>query len=746
MLLGAGAGTSAYASIALKGSDTLEDVTRDVIAACPAIMGDPANPVTYSGGGSGGGENAMIAATPTQQIAPMSRELGTGAISPLTLCSLGVDPGCTTACVVPTDTGCTGAAPTNGKRVACDPSKGAQELLVGLDGIAVVGANQTGGDSVARTAATGDDCGDSIVGGQFVVCSLNVDPGCTVACVAGTDAGCTGAAPANGKYIFTDWRDVLAVTYGGQYHSDASGSTTAALTINESPLAADPRYCQNPAPAAHKVRNPARISCAGTVRQNLVNNWGRLYADAGAGAPGVCRSPSCVRLKHAFRRGDLSGTTDTFVGLVGLIAIPAFTNCVNGNFAGISNAATANPFCNAGEAPMNKGDSDYLDLDPIRRIADSESAALSRQGMEQVAEGYQAPTNPPTTRGNDTRADPPVAATADFAYSTFQNIGFDSTNASFNSFFVANQPGALAARKSLGVVLSIEIPTNYQDDQVAYWSPSPAAGQAPVKCAPGVFAPSNVGAGMVCPDGNPVQPCLLPVDASGTNFNCMTDAPTPAASPLKDSRVYNLWVVTTLGKFVKDNYLNGSISLAANRQNRAVSAFFRLHTNQVTNFGATPKVAQANTGVCKSFESTTQIGCLTKANPCSIGFAGREAVSVDNSNMAFRIGLNSNTNATAALPPSQVNIENLVTGFSTPYSIARKLWVNAYKGLANVTNTNGATTTHELDLLNCLGGAGSFSIVDAKVAGRNFIPVPNTLPDGTPITITRTKTCPATFP
>jgi len=718
LLLGVGAGAQVQAAvtIGLKGSDTLEDVTKDVIAACPALIADTTNQISYVGGGSGGGESAMIAATPTQQIAPMSRALSTtAAIGPLTLCDLNVAPGCTTACSTATDAGCTGTSPTNGKRVACDSSKGAQELLVGLDGIAVVGANQTGGDSVGKTAAAADDCGDSIVGGQTVACTSGVDPGCA----------------ADNLYHFADWRDVLAVVYGGQYHSDAAGGTPA-LTVNESPLAADPRYCQTPAPVAHKVRNPARVNCAGTVRQNLVNSWGKLFADAGAGAPGVCRSGNCVKLKHAFRRGDLSGTTDTFVGLVGLIAIPAQTNCANGNFPGISNAATANPFCNAGEAPMNKGDSDYLDLDPIRRIADSEAAtfAVARQGMEQVSEGYRAPANPPTTRGNDNRTEPPVAVLKDLAYSNFQNIGFDPNNAGFAQF-LTDEAAALAARNSLGLVLTIEIPTNFQDDQVAYWSPSTAAGQAPVKCAPGVFALSNVGNGVICPDGSP-QPCLLPVDAAGTNFNCLTDAPSPAASPLRDSRVYNLWVVSTIGKFVKDNYLNPGLTLSAARQNRAVSGFFRLHTNQVTNFGATPKIAQANTGVCKQFTSTDQIGCLVKANPCSIGFAGREAVTADNTSMGYRIGLNSNTDVTAGLSASQANIESLVTG-GTPYAIARKLWVNSYKGLANVTNTNGATTTHELDLLNCFGASGSTSIVDSKITGRNFIAVPSG--------VTRTVTC-----
>ena len=168
LLVGAATEIRAQAAvtISLKGSDTLEGITKDVIAACPALIADTTNQVTFIGGGSGGGEAAMIAATPTQQIAPMLRELGKVAVGPLTLCSLGVDPGCTVACSTAADAGCTGIAPTNGKRVACDASKGAQELLVGLAAIAIVGANQSGGDSLDKTAAAADDCGDSIVGGQ----------------------------------------------------------------------------------------------------------------------------------------------------------------------------------------------------------------------------------------------------------------------------------------------------------------------------------------------------------------------------------------------------------------------------------------------------------------------------------------------------------------------------------------------------------------------------------------------------
>lgn len=685
LILGAGAASNAMAALALKGSDTLEDVARDVIAACPSAI---TAAVSYVGGGSGGGEAAMIAATPTQQVAPMSRELS-GTTSPV---------------------------------VACDASKGAQELLLGLDGIAIVGANQIaagGGDSLEKTPSTSDDCGDAIVGGKSVACTAGVD-------------GCDGS----GTYTFTDWRDVLAMVYAGQNHA------AGALTVNEGAVS-DPRY--NPAVPAtpHKLRNPVRINCASQVRVNLVNSWGTLFSDVGAASPLTCRTGTCVKLKHAFRRGDLSGTTDTFVGLVGLISIPGFTKTLSPTsvqFPGIDGAATANPFCNAGDGPMNKGDSDYLDLDPIRRIADSESAALARTGLEQVAEGYLAPANPPAVRGNDTRVDPPVGVLTDKAWSNFQNVGVDATIVGGVAGWQAGQAAALAARKGLGLVLTIEIPTNFGDDQAAYWSPSPTPGQAPVKCDPGVFAPSLIGANVICPDGSGPNLCLLPVGSSGTNFNCLSDAPVPASSPVRDTRVYNLMVFNAAGKFVKDNYFNPNLStLTAVRQNRVVSAYFRLHTTQVTNFGGTPTVASNPTGSCKTFSSTNQIGCLVRANPCSIGFAGREAVDAANLSMAFQIGQNGSSVVASALPASQSRIENLVTLAGPAYPISRKLWVNAYVGLANVSNVNGAgVTTNEKDLLDCFGLSGSTTSVDNSMLAHNFIKVPTG--------VSRVKSCPAIFP
>ena len=630
-----GAGAVAHAATVIKGSDTLAEVTNDVIGLC-SLGGT----ITYVGGGSGTGQAAMVAGT--QQLAPMSRELNSPA--------------------------CVGSA---------------SQLLIGLDGISIITSNQLFGDSVSQTPETEDDCSDSINGGT----SLSV-PGCVAA------DGCTTA----GTYTFTDWKDVMAVLYGGQNHTSA------------------PQLISN-------ARNPARIDCASPVRQALVNNWNSIFSDSTLD-PQSCRADSCLRLKHAFRRGDQSGTTDTFVTLVGLVAIPPYTTTTSGltptsnNLPTPDSLATANPFCNAGTALMNKGDSDYLDLDPIRRIADA--GGPPRMGFEQVAQGYAAPSNPPVTQFLEDRTEPPVTVMADYTNSSEPNVLPELTNANA----AANQKAAITSRRGLGVVLVIEIPGNYTDERVAYYSTIPLGGE-PTICTPGKYAPALPDtrhlSQALCPSGRN-QPCLLPVNADTpgvANFNCLTNTAVPALPPLRDGRVHNLLVLDSGGHYVRDNFVNPNLTIPVSNQNRVVSAFFRIHMSQVTNLGAPAPGIN-----CKKFTSTEQIGCLVEASPCSIGFAGRE--SVDNAlNIAMQVN---------GIKVTAQNIANLATNATPVYPLARRLWVNSINGFGTVTGA-------QLSLLQCFEGLTPgvpLGDIDLVLSHRNFVPVP--------AGVTRLKGCPATFP
>ncbi len=679
-LVGIGA-TSANAQVLnLKGSDTLEDITKDAITAAGLNAS-----LVYIGGGSSSGQNALIASPPTQQIAPMSRQLN--------------------------GTACTTLGATIGQE------------LIGLDGLAVVGANQVGGDSDAQSATTADDCNDNITGGVV----LNV-PGCTA------NDGCD----ASSNYTFADWKDVLAMVYGGQNHN------AGALLISG-------------------ARNPVRINCNSIVRRALVDNWGSLF-QTGTG-PQSCRTGTCTKLRHAFRRDDLSGTTDTFVTLVGMAAIPGNTTAADGSPTFLPKpdaAAAANPFCNAGDAKMNKGDSDYLDLDPIRRAVDH--VVTGRVPLEQVAQaglpafgGNNSDANcafagaiPPTDSSSSSVPNLlPSQVIAGSQARLQQELGFPAGgSAALNPF----------TRVCLGLVLPIAMPSNYTT-QDAYFGASGATPPVPCSIDPVTGTPvmvnkilDTVFPGSLCTDGK-TQPCRVPVNNStGTNnFNCYLDTLNPAILPLRDNRGFHLHPVTNAGVYRRDSYVNPAIPVAltngnacvansecgngtctanvctgdtrptipAARQNRVVTAFYRLHFSRSTNLNGSVPTLPAGQG-CQTLSATNQIGCLVKANACSIGFAGREAVDVFSPgpprNFAFQV---------AGVAPSVANVQNLFTGGTPVYPISRGLYVNAVKGFANVTA--GA----EANLLTFFRTPAS---IDPIVTGRNFIQVP--------ASVTRSSGCP----
>jgi cysteine-rich repeat protein len=149
-----GAGTTA----ALKGADTLFDLTSAIIAACPGATGP------YAGGGSAHGESAMLAGA--QQVAPMSRFLDSY------------------ACSGPA------AAPTQ-----------SQGLVIGLDGVVLVGDRTT----IGSPACNGD---------PNTSCVSTFEPSNGAAyntSIVGTD-GVT--------YTFHGWRDVLRVLLAGFDHDN----------------------------------------------------------------------------------------------------------------------------------------------------------------------------------------------------------------------------------------------------------------------------------------------------------------------------------------------------------------------------------------------------------------------------------------------------------------------------------------------------------------------------------------------
>jgi ABC-type phosphate transport system substrate-binding protein len=251
---------AALSNIHLKGSDTLYEVTSDVLAVCPGATG-----LVYDGTGSGAGESGLKAGT--QTIAPMSRFLSGSAI-----CTLS---------------GAAGSPSTS------------SALVIGLDGISVVGSAAAAGAATCNGATA--DCDPTTE--PNVGAAINT----TVTLSAGT-------------YTFASWRDVLRVVFAGFDHDAGSDIT--------------------------------KRNCNSELRQAVVNNWSNFFQSK-------CSGGNCTQLRHAFRRDDSSGTTDTFTSLLGLPTA--------------SVSANTSPFCNALQtadvlsAGVNRLPADFQDNDPIRR-------------------------------------------------------------------------------------------------------------------------------------------------------------------------------------------------------------------------------------------------------------------------------------------------------------------------------------------------------------------------------------------
>lgn len=241
-----GLGASSASAQSLYGSDTLFNIMNNLVGQLGIAPAD----LIYAGGGSTGGQNALVANT--QDIAPMSRFLNTA--------------------------GCSGAP------------AGAGCWRIGKDLLAVIGND-------------GQACTTGLVWSDAAApVSLTVDPlangNTTLEC-----PNCTGTG--GDQYTFSDWRTVLRVLYAGQ-HATGTGTT------------------------ANKI-------CTSDVRATLVRSWTNLFKDG-------CATGACAGgLRHAYRRDDLSGTTDSFLDLLQLQTI--------------SNT----PFCNGTERQDN---------DPIRRACD----------------------------------------------------------------------------------------------------------------------------------------------------------------------------------------------------------------------------------------------------------------------------------------------------------------------------------------------------------------------------------------
>lgn len=282
LMLSLGMVSQVEAQQQIYGSDTLYEMTNYLAGtgSCGSIQ--------YMGGGSGTGAAAMVAGT--QEIAPMSRLLKSSEVD-------GGVPECWAH------------------------SLDAISIYRSGNSLATADGYCTGGTEYDCESTADETSGNIILDISDLNADGNVD---CYGCVDDDNDGVTD------EYVFSSWKDVLALAYGGKHH-DASATVDCDSDVR---------------------RTLAGLSAAtafGGLEQAMdceKDCWENFFMKD----PSVpCTDEKCNINWHLWRRGDASGTTDTFKSMVGI-----------------------NSFCNGNETEDN---------DPIRRLVSDDEDIPGRTDM-----------------------------------------------------------------------------------------------------------------------------------------------------------------------------------------------------------------------------------------------------------------------------------------------------------------------------------------------------------------------------
>jgi hypothetical protein len=532
-----GVGAVTFATQPYVGDDLLYNVTNQAILSSglgntslptgmPPTWDPAANPLgDYSGGGSSFGEDAMVLSH--QGTAPMARFL-------------------------------------EGHRGACAATNlsNASGIVLGISGTTVVASN-------------------AVISAHQVACNGAL-----------ADSACTpdgaGLVYSGGPFGFTNWRDVLALLYGGLDRSNG--------TINCAPT--------NPDGTTSK-------------RAVLVANWPDLFQNA------ACTNPDGTALTHAWRPDDASGIADVFSSIIGLQTahVDAFGNTTQAYPVSASalHGFGTSPFCNA------------MNWDPTEV---TNKVCGTNGNVHYVGPGgFALPASVESTRMHHV---PPPGAYGSVSAGTQPSV--------FPTSYQDNDPirGACAGTGTagraaedvcnsdgkLGVVLPVPSlnfmrlhspPLRLYPSTVSCNGGFVAATAPQVRsCAPR-FAATVSGQ---CPNNDVATGigCFAPVGpgTSGPTSQCQaTNAQLPfcfSGACGSDGRVYNLQGYDGTGTDgVK--YLTVSFADSPTTPNTLsfTGAFARIHQREVSPGGLYP---------CQLSDTADQIGCLVQADPRSIGFGG----------------------------------------------------------------------------------------------------------------------------
>jgi hypothetical protein len=650
-------GTKA-ALVVLEGSDTLLYVTQSAITSCGSACTSTLN---YIGTGSSNGEAQMV-----DKIAGSGASYAGQGISPMTSF---LD-----------TTLCTGVSSAH--------QQTATGIVIGLDGLAIF----------ASTSSTGvDSCGGTAAG-----CAPETTAGLAYSTAVSTGLNSTtqaGALPwtnanASYTYTFTNWKDVLAVVYGGISHTTSSGFNPAA----------------------------SDSGCNSDIRHALVNNWGSLFQNpSGCDAQTNKSGDGCVILQHAFRRDDTTGQAELFAKLVGLSPTP---NAEANYYFG------ASPFCNVNEAGV-KSTSNNATTGLITITTSVPHGLSTGAKVTVVGVGVDVNSNP-VTNGNvaadGTWIVTKTTATAFTLNGSNGNVtGNGTVVGSYAMVLLPPPAGLLGADNRPGAPLPANtngsdfIPTSYRemdvirrpcagtttvpledvcnrDGNLGVVIPinatdslsgltTPAAGGTTVQfpqtlCAASSFTVSQpayvdpnqgIGAPGNCPNGDAPHggnQCVIPT-AGGVGASCFSNGST-APFVFNNSNISNPSPKGADGRVFNSHLFGNNNSYALDPNgNNIVGAWYRLHQVDVI---ANESTAQP----CLQHNVTQQIGCLAQASPCSIGFDGRTVDQWDT-------GL---PGAPSIIAQKLAGIGDALTCVQTfVYPFSRKLYLDTIAGFTNATYT-----------------------------------------------------------
>jgi len=517
---------------------------------------------------------------------------------------------------------------------------GAESIVLGLDAVVVNSAASAGSQTTCNGSAD------------------NTGTGLAYSGTTGVFAGSTSGQ---------NWKWVLALAYGGL---DLSVGGAA--------------------------------NCASTARAALVSNWSLLFQ---AGCTWNSTAATCTDgnhngvLWHAFRRDDVSGTSDVFSSLLGLS--PSTSNSAVNGFG-------ASPFCNAmnwdtSTANANCAAGDHLQWTGPGGVPDTTSDTTG---------AHKKP--PPNTWGaNPDLVNGGGSFSSDVLPTQFQDndpirrtcLGSSVGNPNRQGEEVCNIDG------KLGLVLPmpdsdwlLRLSTPLKQYPANLCTGAFFPGKAPT-----VFtcAPRNTKHSGECPNGDQLfgGTCFVPIDTTNNTSQCLNDkSQLPSAlrtlPATTDGRIYNIHMrdgsVSSNGTLPYAQY--NVAALGTNVFLDFVGGYSRIHTTETILPGvATP---------CQNEDMTDNIGCLAQADPCSIGYAGHG--SVDWYNRAPTTGLTPPAPTSAGEAPLRVaqilptTATVQLLGEAGEYQYSRKLYFASFLGFQNVVSDPDSlgTATSELALAN----------------------------------------------